>query len=110
MAPNNRASIELPELTGPQLQICSIDERPERCWDVEGAPRSAKSWGVAFWIWKLALRYPGIQIFYCRYKDDDLKTIYEVWSKVSVFFPQYLQPTSNTKFDSWDFPGGDWIG
>lgn len=103
-------TIELPELTFPQGEICSIDERPERCWDVEGAPRSAKSWGIGFWIWKLAYKYPGIQIFYCRYKDDDLKTLRDVWAKVSVYFPSYLQPTWNSKEEAWDFPNGEWIG
>lgn len=102
--------IHLPELTGPQMQIWGIDERPERCWEVEGSPRSAKSWGVCFWIWKLAFKYPGIQVFYCRYKDDDLKTLRDVWSKVSVYFPAYMQPTWNAKEEAWDFPNGEWRG
>src|SRR5690349_4917354 len=85
------------------MSICTIDEQPERCIDVEGSPRSAKSWGIGFWIWKLVYTYPGIQIFYCRYKDDDLKTLRDVWDKVRVFFPPYLQPSWNTEFDSWDF-------
>lgn len=91
-------------MTGPQMEILQIDTRPERCWDVEGAARSAKSWGIAFWIWVLAYKYPGIQIFYCRFKDDDLKTLRDVWAKVSVYFPGYLHPKWNTDFDSWDFP------
>lgn len=102
--------IELPPLTGPQISICRIHERPERCWDIEGAPRSAKSWGVGFWIWLLAYLYPGIHIFYCRYKDDDLKTLREVWGKVSAKFPDYLQPTWNAKEEAWDFPNGEWRG
>jgi hypothetical protein len=102
--------LTMPPLTGPQMSIMRIDETDCRCVDVEGSPRAAKSWGAAFWIWKLAYRYPGIQIFYTRYKDDDLKTLHEVWGKVAVFFPAYLQPTWNTKFDSWDFPNGTWIG
>lgn len=97
-------------MTGPQVQILRIDEEDGRCWDVEGSPRSAKSWGVGFWLWKLAYQYPGIQIFYCRYKDDDLKTLRDVWNKVSVYFPPYLQPTWNTKEESWDFPNGEWVG
>ena len=104
------AEIQLPELTGPQMRIWGIDEQPERCWDVEGSPRSAKSWGTAFWIWKLVFRYPGIQIFYCRYKDDDLKTLRDVWAKVSVYFPQYMQPQWNAKEEAWDFPNGEWKG
>lgn len=95
--------IQLPELTGPQMRIVRIDEVDCRCVDVEGSARSAKSWGAVFWIWKLAWKYPGIQVFYCRYKDDDLKTLRDVWEKVSVHFPSYLQPTWNTEFDSWDF-------
>lgn len=85
------------------MSIWQIDEQDARCIDVEGSPRSAKSWGIGFWIWKLVYTYPGIQIFYCRYKDDDLKTLRDVWDKVRVFFPPYLQPSWNTEFDSWDF-------
>lgn len=85
------------------MAIWRIDETDYRCIDVEGSPRSAKSWGIGFWIWKLVYQYPGIQIFYCRYKDDDLKTLRDVWDKVRVFFPPYLQPSWNTEFDSWDF-------
>lgn len=102
--------IDLPAVTGPQLQILRIHEREERFWDVEGAPRSAKSWGVAIWIWLLVYLYPGIHIFYCRYKDDDLKTLREVWGKVAARFPSYLQPTWNSREESWDFPNGEWKG
>lgn len=102
--------IALPPVTGPQLQILRIHEREERFWDVEGAPRSAKSWGAAIWIWLLVYLFPGIHIFYCRYKDDDLKTLREVWGKVSALFPSYLQPVWNTKEESWDFPNGEWRG
>lgn len=98
--------LTLPPMTGPQMQILQIDERPERCIDVEGSPRSAKSWGVGFWIWKLVYKYPGIQIFYCRYKDDDLVTLRDVWGKVSVYFPSYLQPAWNSSDQSWDYPNG----
>lgn len=97
-------------MTGPQVQILEIDERPERCWDIEGAARSAKSWGVAFWIWKLAYRYPGIQIFYCRYKDEGLIQLRDVWSKVSVHFPAYLHAKWNSTDQAYDFPNGEWIG
>jgi hypothetical protein len=102
--------LTLPAMTGPQIAILNIDQQPERCWDVEGSPRAAKSWGAAFWIWTLAYRYPGIQVFYCRYKDDDLKTLRDVWSKVSVFFPEYLRPVWNTKEEAWDFPNGQFVG
>jgi hypothetical protein len=93
-------------MTGPQIEILQIDQRPERCWDVEGAARSAKSWGACFWIWKLAWLYPGIQVFYCRYKDDNLNTLFDVWSKVSVYFPAYLHAIWNTRDHAWDFPNG----
>jgi hypothetical protein len=96
--------IELPPLTGPQMRIVTIDEQEARCVDVEGSPRSAKSWGIGFWIWKLVYKYPGIQVFYCRYKDDDLVTLRDVWAKVSVYFPSYLQPLWNSTDQSWDFP------
>ena len=99
-------SIALPPLTGPQVEIIQIDEQPERCWDVEGAARSAKSWGIGFWIWKLVYKYPGIQVFYCRYKDDDLVTLRDVWAKVSVYFPGYLHPRWNGSDQSWDFGNG----
>ena len=102
--------VELPPLTGPQMDIVTIDEQPDRCHDVEGSPRSAKSWAIGFWFYKLAYQYPGIQIFYCRYKDDDLKTLRDVWGKVSVFFPEYLRPTWNTREESWDFPNGSYVG
>lgn len=98
------AVVTLPLLTGPQMRIVRLDEQSARCIDVEGAPRSAKSWGIGFWIWKLVYRYPGIQVFYCRYKDDDLVTLRDVWSKVSVYFPEYLQPKWNSSDQSWDFP------
>lgn len=103
-------AIDLPALTDPQHEIFSIDEQPERCWDVEGAPRSAKSWGVGFWIWKLAWAYPGIQIFYCRYKDEGLIQLRDVWSKVSVYFPPYLHAKWNSADQAYDFPNGEWIG
>lgn len=98
--------ITLPAVTGPQSRILQIHNRPERCWDIEGAPRSAKSWGIAIWIWLICYLYPGIHVFYCRYKDDDLKTLREVWGKVAGLFPGYLQPAWNAKEESWDFPNG----
>ena len=106
MASPPAIEIRLPDMTGPQMAILQIDEQDARCVDVEGAPRSAKSWGIGFWIWKLVYKYPGIQVFYCRYKDDDLVTLRDVWSKVSVYFPVYLQPQWNSSDQSWDFPNG----
>ena len=107
MAQTEPVALHLPPLTGPQIDIVQIDERPERCWDVEGAARSAKSWGIGFWIWKLAYQYPGIQIFYCRYKDDNLSTLFDVWAKVSVYFPGYLQPGPwNSREGCFDFANG----
>lgn len=109
--PPAHVEIALPPMTGPQFRIWNIDEDPDgRCWDVEGAPRSAKSWGVGFFIWKLAYKYPGIQIFYCRYKDDDLKTLRDVWNKISACFPDYLHATWNAKEEAWDFPNGEHRG
>lgn len=102
--------LELPPLTGPQMDICHIDERPERCWDVEGAPRSAKSWGIGFWIWKLAYQYPGIQIFYCRYKDEGLIQLRDIWNKITIHFPEYLHARWNAQDQAYDFPNGKWIG
>jgi hypothetical protein len=102
--------IELLPLTRPQMAIWRIDEDDDRCIDVEGSPRSAKSWGIARWIWKLAYSYPGIQIFYCRYKDDDLKTLRDVWAKTAAQFPDALHPTWNTKEEAWDYPNGEWKG
>lgn len=102
--------ILLPPLTGPQMAIHAIDERQERAWDVEGSPRGAKSWGAGRWIWKLVYKYPGIQVFYCRYKDDDLKTLRDVWNKVTVQFPEYLHPSWNATEAAWDFPNGEWKG
>lgn len=102
--------LTLPPLTHPQIEIYSIDEREARCHDVEGSPRSAKSWGVGFWIWKLAYKYPGIQIFYSRYQEHGLIQLRDVWSKVSVHFPEYLHATWNAKDECYDFPNGKWIG
>ena len=110
MPETDRVSIDLPNLSAPQMQICQIDERPERCWDVEGAPRSAKSWGVGFWIWKLAWKYPGIQIFYTRYKDEGLIQLRDIWSKVGVYFPDYMHAKWNSADQAWDFPNGEWVG
>ncbi len=104
------AEIELPPVTGPQMRILHIDESAERCHDVEGSPRGAKSWGAALWIWKLAYKYPGIQIFYCRYKDEGLAQLREVWSKVMAKFPPYLHPVWNTVDQAWDFPNGRMVG
>lgn len=97
-------------MTGPQIEILQIDERPERCWDVEGAPRSAKSWGIGFWIWKLAYAYPGIQVFYCRYKDEGLIQLRDVWNKIAIHFPEYLHAKWNSQDQAYDFPNGRWIG
>ncbi len=102
--------IDLPRMTAPQMDILTIDQQPNRCHDVEGSPRSAKSWGVAFWIWKLAYQYPGIQIFYCRYKDEGLIQLRDVWAKVSAYFPPELHASWNTKDQAYDFPNGTWHG
>ena len=98
--------IHLPPMTGPQMEILTIDEQPDRCWDVEGAPRSAKSWGIGFWIWKLAYQYPGIQVFYCRYKDEGLIQLRDVWSKVGAYFPAGLHAAWNSQDQAYDFPNG----
>lgn len=108
-APAAITEIDLPPSTRPQMEIWAIDERPETFWDVEGSPRSAKSWGVARWIWKLAYKYPGISIFYSRYREQNLSQLREVWGKVAVQFPAYLHPTWNAKEQCWDFPNGRWL-
>lgn len=100
----------LPPLTVPQGQICSIDEEPDRCWDIEGSARSAKSWGAGFWIRKLAFKYPGIQIFYCRYKDEGLIALRDIWAKVNAFFPPEFRPRWNSEDHSWDFQNGETVG
>lgn len=97
-------------MTGPQIDILSIDEQPETFWDVEGSPRSAKSWGIGFWLWKLAYQYPGIQIFYSRYNEGGLSQLREVWSKVTAHFPEYLHPSWNSEDQAYDFPNGEWKG
>lgn len=102
--------VRLPTFTVPQDQIYNLDLAPERCIDVEGAPRSAKSWGAAFFIWKLARDYPGIQVFYCRYKDEGLTQLRDVWNKVAVNHPPYMHATWNSQDQAWDFPGGEWVG
>lgn len=100
------ATLTLPPLTGPQMQIVALDEQSDRCIDIEGSPRSAKSWGVAFLIWKLALKYPGIQIFYSRYQEQGLIQLRDVLVKVGVHWPVYLQPTWNSKDECYDWPNG----
>ena len=102
--------IDLPPMTAPQIDILTIDEQPERCHDVEGSPRSAKSWGIGFWLYKLAYQYPGIQVFYCRYKDEGLVQLRDVWGKVSAHFPAYLRPAWNATDQAYDFPNGEWVG
>jgi hypothetical protein len=105
------ATLLMPPLTGPQMRIVRLDEqRVARAIDIEGSPRSAKSWGAGFFAWKLALRYPGIQVFYTRYQEHGLIQLRDVWSKVSVHFPEYLHPRWNSKDECWDFPNGEWIG
>lgn len=103
-------ALSLPPLTKPQMEIFHLDEAGARCVDIEGSPRSAKSWGAGFLIWKLALKYPGIQIFYGRYLDQGLIAVRDIWAKVSVWFPEYLHPPWNSKDECWDFPNGRWIG
>jgi len=98
--------LTLPPLTGPQMQIVTLDEQPNRCVDVEGSPRSAKSWGAGFLIWKLALKYPGIQIFYARYQEQGLIQLRDVWTKVGAHWPPYLQPQWNSRDECYDFPTG----
>lgn len=110
MSSPSAIEFRLPTLTVPQGQICAIDARPERCWDVEGSARSAKSWGIGFWIRQLAFTYPGIQIFYCRYKDEGLIALRDIWAKVSVYFPPEFQAHWNSEDQSWDFNNGEWIG
>lgn len=96
--------LDLPEMTGPQIEIL---EAHERVVLVEGAPRSAKSWGAAFKIWFYCWTHPGIQIFYCRYKDEDVfGQLRDLWLKVCAFFPEYLQPTWKAQEGAWDFPNG----
>lgn len=98
------AVLELPEMTGPQIEIIEADERVVL---VEGSPRSAKSWGAAFKIWILCWSHPGIQVFYCRYKDEDVfGQLRDLWLKVCAFFPDYLQPTWKAQEGAWDFPNG----
>lgn len=94
--------IALPPMTGPQIEIL---EATERVVLVEGSPRSAKSWGAAFKIWMLCWSHPGIQIFYCRYKDEDVHgQLKDLWLKVCEFFPEYLQPTWDASAGAYDFP------
>lgn len=62
------------------------------------------------WLYKLAYRYPGIRCFYCRYKDDDLKSLREVWNLVAGRFPPNFHARWNPKDESWDFPNGEWHG
>jgi hypothetical protein len=96
--------LNLPPMTGPQVEIL---EATERVILVEGSPRSAKSWGVAFKIWLLVWQHPGIQIFYCRYKDEDLNgQLRDLWLKVCAFFPDYLQPAWSASEGAWDFKNG----
>jgi hypothetical protein len=71
---------------------------------IEGSPRSAKSWGVAAKIHLLALQYPGIQIFYSRYKDESLGQLRDVWQKVQMLFPEWSWPAWNSSDQSWDYP------
>lgn len=97
-------TLNLPAMTGPQIAFL---EATDRYVEFEGSPRSAKSWGAAFKIWKLVYEHPGIQIFYCRYKDQDGKgQLQDIWAKVAVFFPEYLQPQWDGESETWNFPNG----
>lgn len=94
--------IALPPLTGPQIEIIEADQREI---DVEGAPRGAKSWGVLIKIWKLVWSHPGIQIFYCRWKDEDVDVhLKDLWRKIAALFPEWAQPAWNPTESAFDFP------
>lgn len=96
--------LSLPPMTGPQVEIL---EAMERVILVEGSPRSAKSWGVAFKLWMLAWQHPGIQMFYCRYKDEDVfGQLRDLWLKVCAFFPTYMQPVWSAAEGAYDWPNG----
>jgi hypothetical protein len=100
--------IALPPMSGPQIALLEA-VRPDgyRYVELEGSPGSAKSWGGAFLIWKLAYEHPGIQLLYCRYKDQDVRgQLMGIWEQVAVFFPAYLQPTWDPPTESWRFPNG----
>lgn len=102
--PTAGTEIALPPMTGPQIALL---EATERYVEFEGSPRSAKSWGACFKIWKLVYEHPGIQIYYCRYKDQDVRgQLMDLWSKVAVFFPAYLQPAWDSALEAWNFPNG----
>jgi len=96
--------IHLPPMTGPQVEI---QEAAERVVLVEGSPRSAKSWGAAFKLIGLAWLHPGIQMFYCRYKDEDVfGQLRDLWLKVCEFFPEYMRPVWSAQEGAWDFKNG----
>jgi len=95
-------TIQLPALTGPQMEIL---EATERCICIEGAVRSAKSTGVGFKLWQLVYTHPGIQIMYARWKDEDVQVqLKDLWRQVAAWFPEYLQPTWNATEQAYDFP------
>ncbi len=97
-------TISLPAMTGPQIEIL---EATERVVVVEGSPRSAKSWGAAFKLWLLAWQHPGIQMYYCRYKDEDVfGQLRDLWLKVCAFFPEYMQPVWDAQAGAYDWPNG----
>lgn len=100
--------IALPPMTGPQIALLeAVRVDGPRYVELEGSPGSAKSWGGGFLIWKLAYEHPGIQMLYCRYKDQDVRgQLMGIWEQVSVFFPSYLQPTWDAASESWMFPNG----
>lgn len=94
--------LELPPLTGPQIEVL---EAVERCVDVEGAVRAAKSTGVGFKLWQLVWEHPGIQILYARWKDEDVQVqLKDLWRNVQAFFPEYLHPAWNASEQAFDFP------
>ncbi len=108
MPPVATEPIALPPMTGPQIALLeAVHVDGPRYVELEGSPGSAKSWGGAFLIWKQAYEHPGIQMLYCRYKDQDVRgQLMGIWEQVSVFFPSYLQPTWESASESWIFPNG----
>src|SRR5262245_54802299 len=99
-------TIQLPPLTGPQF---AFFQATERCVDFEGSIRSGKSTAACLKIWHYALSYPGIRCLAARWKDGDLKLLWEIWRQVATWFPPDVQPEWSASEDALIFPNGSYV-
>jgi hypothetical protein len=99
--------VPLPALSVPQVNFLAADER---CQDFEGAIRCGKSTVAMLKVWLFALKYPGICMLVCRWKDSDVNgQLRKLWREVGAWFPADCQPTWDGQEESYLFPHGSLV-